>query len=96
MSRMRTDDITADQLRERLRELPSTQITGPLLVRCAWLIITGIVTVPLRLLKGAPPELEKMKRKPGLGALGNVRMSDGFDEPLPESFWLGEESEASS
>lgn len=28
-------------------------------------------------------------RKPGLG-LGSCIMSDDFDDPLPDEFWLGE------
>lgn len=36
-------------------------------------------------------QTEKIVRIPGLGA-GTTQVSDDFDEPLPDSFWLGDES----
>ena len=36
--------------------------------------------------RGSP---KNKKRVLGLGAGGTIRMSDDFDDPLPEEFWLG-------
>lgn len=35
-------------------------------------------------------EAGKVQRVPGLG-VGTIWMSDDFDAPLPDSFWLGED-----
>jgi antitoxin (DNA-binding transcriptional repressor) of toxin-antitoxin stability system len=42
------------------------------------------------LLKIIRMEAPKRQRKPGLGE-GRVIIHDNFDDPLPDSFWLGEE-----
>lgn len=45
------------------------------------------------LLRVTAVEAEKPVTKQRIGGLhrGMIQMSDDFDEPLPDSFWLGEE-----
>jgi hypothetical protein len=38
---------------------------------------------------GSPEEMMSPERIPGLNA-GMIWISDDFDDPLPDSFWLGE------
>ena len=38
----------------------------------------------------AQPEDQPHKRVAGLGK-GTIAVADDFDEPLPDSFWLGEQ-----
>lgn len=38
-----------------------------------------------------PPEPQPKPRTPGLHA-GTTWVSDDFDDPLPDSFWLGEDA----
>lgn len=38
----------------------------------------------------AQPENQSHKRVAGLGK-GTIAVADDFDEPLPDSFWLGEQ-----
>lgn len=40
-----------------------------------------------------PLDRPEYKRRPGLFA-GQIRISDDFDDPLPDSFWLGEDESA--
>jgi hypothetical protein len=47
-------------------------------------------TVTLGISLKEPQETTLLKRQSGLGQ-GTIWMSDDFDEPLPDSFWLGAE-----
>lgn len=40
-----------------------------------------------------PVDSPKFERKPGLFA-GQIWISDDFDDPLPDSFWLGDDESA--
>lgn len=51
--------------------------------------LARIVSIAVSESKTAKASYEKKTPQPGLH-LGAISISDDFDEPLPEKFWLGE------
>ena len=80
------ENITWWQLRDRILQLPWRDRLSLL-----WAIVRSFFRwVPKSNSPTETPVPEKRKRIPDLSA-GAVWMSDDFDDPLPDSFWLGEE-----
>jgi len=82
---MTTETEDVDEAKTRLAEL---------LIRAAGggeVIIAEHGTPHARLVAIEPPAAPRGERTPGLHR-GAIIMSDDFDEPLPDEFWLGEAS----
>lgn len=75
------ETIEITELSSRLTELLE------LLARGREVMVVQDQTPVARLI---PPEPSMLERVPGLHR-GDIWASDDFDDPLPDSFWLGEE-----
>lgn len=73
-------------------EIVDIKIAGKEVARWIELVHQGVEVVLVddnRPLARILPVKTPSKRIPGLNR-GEIKASDDFDEPLPESFWLGE------
>lgn len=79
---MRT--VTIEEAQARLPELLEAATQGE------ELLITGDGSTYHVVVTPVPATPRVGPRMPGLGK-GTLWMSDDFDDPLPDAFWLGEE-----
>ncbi len=82
---MTTETVDVDEAKTRLAELLTRAADG------GEVIIAEHGTPRARLIAIEPPAAPHGERVPGLHR-GAIIMSDDFDEPLPDEFWLGEAS----
>ncbi len=79
---MRTQTVTLDEAQNKLPDLLADALAGN------EVIITDHGTPVARLVPVMAHS--KKKRVPGLNR-GTISMSEDFDEPLPDEFWLGQQ-----
>lgn len=81
--------MTKETLLDEVKQLSPEEIAW-LVGRCAELLKVSLEAGVARDSSSESPPARK-KRIPGLGRGNLIYMADDFDDPLPDSFWAGEE-----